>query len=159
MSNGGYKPGITEAEFPDDASVFEFRQWLHGHAVVPPSRLGDYYTQQAFGNWIATGQAVIVNAVPYRSPRLSRERYNQAVATQLPSLAAHRNWLMQEVLPEAAAGRRFLLIHRNKWWAVPALWAGPCVLFSNSARAEPNRPTPDREKLDQAQAWLEKHDK
>jgi hypothetical protein len=28
ISNGGYKPGVTEAEFPDAASVSEYRDWL-----------------------------------------------------------------------------------------------------------------------------------
>ncbi len=38
MSNGGYKPGITEAEFPDDAAVAEFRRYIRGEALTLPSR-------------------------------------------------------------------------------------------------------------------------
>jgi hypothetical protein len=61
---------------------------------------------------------------------------------------------MQEVLPEATACRRFLLVHRNGWWQVPQRCAGPYVLFSDPARHEPGRPAPDSEKLDKTEAWL-----
>jgi hypothetical protein len=154
MSNGGYKPGITEAEFPDEASVSEHRAFIRGETTALPSRLAYYYAAGQVGDWIATGQAVLVNAVAYRSPQLSKEPYNKDVASRLPSLAAHRRWVMKEVLPEAAGGRRFLLVHRNGWWQIPQRFFGPCVLFSDPARAEPNRPAPDREKLDQAHRWL-----
>ena len=156
MSNGGYRSGVTEAEFPDANSINEYRDWLRGKIKSMPSHLSKYYTWQALGDWIAAGQAVLVNAVAYRSPNLSQEPANQAVARELPSLAAHRRWLFQEALPQAAAGKRFILVHRNRWWAVPREWAGSCVLFSDPARAEPNRRTPDLEKLKKAQRWLER---
>lgn len=156
MSNGGFRAGVTEAEFPDAAAVSEYREWLRGYIKQMPSRLSVYYTRQAFGNWIAAGKAVLVNAVAYRSPNLSQEPTNQAVARELPSLAAHRLWLLQEALPQAAAGKGFILLHRNRWWAVPIDWAGPCVLFSDPARAEPNRRAPDSTKLEQARRWLER---
>ncbi len=152
MSNGGYKPGITEAEFPDDPAAVAFRNWLHGGAPMP-SLLGSYYTDQAFGHWIESGSAVIVNAVPYRSCKLSKERYNRKVAAELPSLAVHRRWLMSELLPAATAGDRFILVHRNGWWSVPQDSAGPSIVFSDRP-AEQNRPTPDRDRLERAREWL-----
>jgi hypothetical protein len=92
----------------------------------------------------------------YRSPNLSQEPTNRAVAREPPSLAAHRRWIFQEVLPEAKAGKRFILVHRNRWSAAPTESAGPCVLFSDPARAEPNRPTPDSAKLEEARPRLER---
>lgn len=156
MSNGGYKAGITEAEFPDANSIAEYRDWIRGKIKKLPSRLSRYYTQKAFGEWITKGEAVLVNAVAYRSPHLSQEPENKAVARLLPSLAVHRRWLLKEAIPEAAVGRRFILVHRNRWWNVPQQWAGPCVLFSDPAQAEPNRRTPDLAKLEEARQWLER---
>lgn len=154
MSNGGYKAGITEAEFPDEASVSEYRRFISGEASALPSKLANYYANGRVGDWIHSGRAALVNAVPYRSPNLSKEAYNKDVAKQLRSLVVHRRWIMNEVLPDAANGRRFVLVHRNGWWQIPQRFAGACVLFSDPARAEPNRQAPDQEKLDKAEAWL-----
>ena len=66
MSNGGYKPSQTEAEFPDAHSASVFRRWLHGDVTSLPSTLAAYYTSGVFGDWIAAGKAVVVNAVAYR---------------------------------------------------------------------------------------------
>jgi hypothetical protein len=152
MSNGGYKPGITEAEFPDDRAAAVFRGWLHGDAPMPPLLAG-YYTGQAYGNWIKSGLAVIVNAVPYRLCKLSKEPYNKTVATKLVSLAVHRRWLMEGLLSAAAAGNRFILVHRNGWWKVPQVPTDFPVLFLDRP-AEQNRSIPDRDRLDRARAWL-----
>ena len=154
MSNGGYKQGVTEAEFPDDAAVTEFREYIRGETRTLPSRLASYYARGQVGRWISDGKAARVNAVPYRSPQLSSEPLNQKVAEKLAARAVHRRWLMDEVVPEATQGRRFIFVHRNRWWDVPRSVAGPCILFSDPLRAEPNRSAPDQEKLDQAELWL-----
>lgn len=156
MSNGGYASGFTEADFPDEPSVLEYRSFLRGEVTALPRRLSDYYVKGPFARWIADGSAVIVNAVPYRSPKLSSEPHNQRIAKRLTSLQVHRRWMTQEVLPEAKRGRRFVLVHRNGWWKIATEFAGPgpCVLFSDPARAESNRPAPDQEKLDRARDWL-----
>jgi len=150
MCNGGYKQGVTDAEFPDEKSKSEFRGYLRGEIHKLPATLAKYYVTGPFANWISDGTAVLVNAVPYRSPRLSDEPVNQNVARQLPSLKTHQ----EEVLPDAARERRFVFVHRNRWWQVAHQAAGPCVLFSDPRRAEPNRLAPDQEKLDLARSWL-----
>jgi len=155
MSNGGYKPGITEAEFPNEKSESEYRQFIRGEVIDLPPNLSRYYVGGSFARWITNRNAVIVNAVPYRSPRLSQEPYNKRLARRLRSLEIHRQWITDEVLPEAARGRRFVLVHRNGWWEIPKSCAGPCVLFSDPANAEPNRLAPDKEKLALAQHWLD----
>jgi hypothetical protein len=155
MSNGGYKHGETEKEFPDERSCEEHRDYLRGLRAALPPRLSSYYTKGPLGEWIKNGSAVLVNAVPYRSPQLSEEKKNQRAAKQLRSLDVHRRWLFDEVLPEAKAGRRLVLVHRNGWWKVPRdKYKGPCVVFSDPAKAEPNRPTPDQSKLELAKSWL-----
>lgn len=154
LSNGGYTSGVTEAEFPDTNSEADFRNYLRGEIAELPPHLASYYVNGRFSNWIKSGSAVIVNAVPYRSRRLSEEKENRRVAGMLQSLAVHRRWLTEEVLPEAREERRFVLVHRNGWWKVPDASAGRCILFSDPARAEPNRKTPDEEKLALAEQWL-----
>jgi len=156
MSNGAYKPGMTEAEFPDTSSEIEYREWLRGERRQLPDRLSSYYLNQGLGDWIRAGQAVIVNAVPYRSVKLSSkdEKLNQEVALALRSREMHRKWLAQEVLPQAALGKRFVFVHRNRWWSVPRHCESNCVIFSDHMKAEPNRPLPDRKKLDLADGWL-----
>jgi hypothetical protein len=154
MSNGGYVPKIVATEFPDDTSISVYRNYIRGEILTLPPRLARYYATGHVGAWISAGKAVLVNAVPYRSRKLSQEPENQKVAELLPSLAAHRDWFAKEVLPAAVACRRFVLVHRNGWWRVPARFAGCCVLFSDPTHAEPNRQAPDQEKLDKADAWL-----
>ncbi len=157
MSNGGYNDGKTQNEFPDENAIREHRDYLRGERVGLPRYLSRYYLGGPLGPWIAEGSAVLVNAVPYRSLKLSSEKENQKVAGELRSLAAHRSWLKEEVLPEAKAGRRFVLVHRKGWWDIPAGEYGACVLFSEQARAEPNRRTPDKAKLGHAENWLRQH--
>lgn len=155
MANGGYDEEGTPKEFPDESAVHEHRDYLRGLHLPLPRFLSKYYTNGPLGSLIADGSAVLVNAIPYRSPRLSEEKENQATAQILPTRAAHRRWLHEEVLPLAGAGQRFVLAHRTKWWGItPSEFAGPCVLFSDPAKAEPNRRSPDKEKLEQAKKWL-----
>lgn len=156
MANGGYNEEKTPKEFPDECAVDEHRDYLRGLRFPLPRLLSAYYAKGALGSLIAEGSAALVNAVPYRSRRLSEEKENQTVAKLLPTLATHRSWLRREVLPPAAAGQRFVLAHRVRWWDIsPKDFAGPHVLFSDPANAEPNRPMPDREKLQQAKRWLD----
>jgi hypothetical protein len=154
MSNGGYKPGVTEAEFPSQDDIDEHIAYLRGERTELPALLSNYYRKGTIGRWIAEGLAVSVNVVPYRSPSLSSERENQRIAKLLPSRMAHRRWLWSEVLPAARQGLRFVLVHRNSWWQVPPTETSDTVEFSDPGRAEPNRPAPDQDRLARAKAWL-----
>jgi len=64
MLNGGYGPGETEAEFPDEAAIAEYLKYIR-EGEVPPR--GRYYTSLSYWDLIAAGKAVLVNAVSYRS--------------------------------------------------------------------------------------------
>lgn len=154
MANGGYKPGVTEGEFVGADDVAEHIAYLRGEQTQLPRRMSDYYRRGTVGRWLFEGKAVSVNAVPYRSPRLSAEPHNVRLARALPSLAVHRRWLLEEVLPEAVAGRRFVFVHRNSWWRVPREAACATVCFSDPSKAEPNRAAPDQKKLAEAKEWV-----
>lgn len=154
MSNGAYKPGITENEFRNERDISEYLAYIRGETKRLPSSLASYYSTGRVGEWIYTGQAVLVNAIAYRSPQLSGEPQNKKIAEALPSLQVHRHWLLNEVLPAAADGKRFVFVHRNSWWKVPKSAESANVIFSDSRRAEPNRQAPDSYKLELAQKWL-----
>ena len=150
MLNGGYGPGETEAEFPDEPTIAEYRKYIR-EGEVPPR--GRYYKSLSYLDLIAAGKAVLVNAVPYRSAPLSEEPYNQRVAKRLASLEAHRRWLTQEVLPEAARGNRFVLAHRFGWWNIrKEEYAGASVIFSPFP--DFRREAPSNENLGRARDWL-----
>jgi hypothetical protein len=85
MSNGGYKHGETEKEFPDLWNCAEHCDYLRGLRAALPPRLAGYYAKGRLGEWITEGSAVLVNAVPYRSPQLSKEKNNQLA----PSIWLH----------------------------------------------------------------------
>ena len=56
MLNGGYERGVTEAEFPDDAAVTEFRNYLRGETQGLPARLADYYRNERVGPGLRQGK-------------------------------------------------------------------------------------------------------
>jgi hypothetical protein len=154
MSNGGYKIGETESEFSSQEEVVEYLDYISGRSFEVPAQVSRYYRISPFWGWIEAGKAALINAVPYRSPRLSKEPRNQSLAAKLASLRINRQWLSQEVLPAARCGKRFVFVHRNRWWGAPPSSAGPSVIFSDPSRAEPNRPSPDHAKISLAADWL-----
>ena len=146
-ANGGYSETVTPQEFEDPAAAARHRGHLHGiDATIP-----DYYRSHALGDWIEAGVAVRVNAVAYRSKSLSNEPANRSLAEFLPSLALHRKWVREVVLPEALAGRRFLIIHRNGMWRLDRSAACGTVVFSSN----PVSPSPARATVERARVWLE----
>lgn len=145
-ANGGYDEVRTPEEFADPATAGRHRDQLHGVVRGIP----DYYGTRALGAWITSGLAVRVNAVAYRSKNLSREPENRAVAERLASLAIHRKWVRDEVLPGAREGRRFLIVHRNGMWKLDRAEAGPSVVFSSN----PISPSPSVQVVERARAWL-----
>jgi hypothetical protein len=148
MMNGSYAPGKTEDEFPKPF-IAEYIKYIR-EGEVPPH--GEYYESLSYRKLINAGKAVLVNAVPYRSVKLSEEYHNRRVAKLLPSLAAHRRWLKEEVLPEAECGDRFVLAHRafDLWDIRKEEYAGPNVIFSPDWR----RKAPSNENLRRALDWL-----
>jgi hypothetical protein len=119
MLGGGYDKKITPTEFPSEADHAEYLDWLRGKRMDVPRNLSTYYTEHPAFRWIQEGRAVIVNAVAYRSPKISTEPQNLKLAKLLPSVNAHRQWLHEEVLPEARNGTRCIVAHRWTLWNFP----------------------------------------
>lgn len=150
MSNGGFDPHQTPLEFPDASAAKHYIDWLHGSADTWPQYLAGYYRKRAIAEWLQKGVAVIVNAVPYRSPSLSREPNNRKLAEKLPSVSMHRQWLQKEVLPATRLGLKLLIVHRNGMWGVSRNDPNPNILFSpNPVSADPAKRV-----LEQAGRWL-----
>lgn len=150
MANGGYSAGVTEAEFASQGEAEAHIAWLRGERAEPPTGLAAYYRNGPLWSWLSDGQAVLVNAVPYRSPALSREPENVAVAQRLPSLALHRRWLFEEVLPAAHQGHRYVVAHRNGWWQIRPEQTGPNIEISKN----PVSRSPARETMARISDWL-----
>ncbi len=116
MLNGGYEETMTKSEFTDPNDRQEYIEWLGGRSLKIPRNLSPYYTQQKIFPLIRGGSVAIVNAVAYRSPKITIEKENRRVAKTLPSANLHRQWLMEEVVPEARRNKRLVVAHRTSLW-------------------------------------------
>lgn len=116
MLNGGVASDLQAAEFPTPEDTTEYIDWLAGRRKEPPTRLSPYYTRNRIYPWIESGQAVIVNAIAYRSHSITKEPNNKAIRRILPSALLHRRWLLNEVLPAVKAGKRKVIAHRPGLW-------------------------------------------
>jgi hypothetical protein len=63
------------------------------------------------------GKVVFVNAVAYRSEKITNEV--QWLAKKMPSAVAHQKWLREELLPAASNGTRLVIAHRYSLWQFP----------------------------------------
>jgi len=152
MAHGGYHPDVTPSEFPELADHEEHRQWLRGERTDKPQNLSTYYTKNKVFDWIDKRNAVIVNAVAYRTPEIKNGSINDQIAKLLPSREVHRNWLREEVLPDVKGGKRLVVVHHPRLWDLPQCMPGEGVY-----PAPPHLrylPNALREKLDR---WLRGH--
>jgi hypothetical protein len=148
MANGGYSPIETPREFRDQADIDEYVAWLKGDRVETPRNLSSYYKSQKVFHYVKPGKVAIANAVAYRSVKLSEEPENIALAAKLPSTKAHRNWLVDELIPTARAGKRLIIAHRWKFWGLSP--GHPGVLFSTN-QASPHLSKANTDKISE---WL-----
>jgi hypothetical protein len=152
-ANGGYCPQKTPAEFPRDRDLGEYIDWLRGERKELPENLSNYYTNHTLAGWLRDGTAVIVNAVAYRSPKITEEKENQKLAKILPSSKAHREWLANELLPAVEQNKRFVIVHRWKLWHLKR----GCAESENFVYSpNPVSPYPAQRVLDQVRFWLDK---
>jgi hypothetical protein len=150
MSSGGYKPGITEAEFPDAKASDDYRRYLQGELLSMPETMSDYYRRGPLGRWLEDGKAALVNAVAYRTPSLSSVPNARRLVGLLPSVTLHRAWVKEDLLPSAQRGERFVLVHRNGFWGLPQIWDSSSVAFSTN----PISPYPAEANLTKVREWL-----
>jgi hypothetical protein len=113
-ANGGYDPVRTPKEF-EKISAEEYRQRLR-NPVPCDDKTSVFFQKGRLGKLLREGKAAVVNAMAYRSPKISHEteKDNRVIAEKLPSVQFHRKWLHSHLLP--AAGEVMVVVHR------PALW-------------------------------------
>lgn len=140
MMNGGYHPQMTPEEFPEPASVERYLDMLHNPRAVNPFSVSAYYRASNYEQYIASGRLALVNAVAYRSGKLSDEKSNCRLAKRLPSTLKHQQWLRQELIPQALAGKRVIIAHRNSMWKLRQQeHQHPNIIFTRSG-ASPHLP-------------------
>lgn len=133
MMNGGYDPEKTPKEFPDEAAVARYIDMLHNPGPLVAGSISTYYETGRQGQFIVDGRLALVNAIPYRSGRLSQEKGNARLAEKLPSVHVHRKWLREELLPQALSGDRTIIAHRNaKWGLRRNEYQTPNIIFTRN---------------------------
>ena len=108
-ANGGYHPERTVREFESPGSVEAFRDRLRNPRPWTTLR---FKAQPTLRKWLETGNAAIINAMGYRSEKLTRQ--HRAIADELPSVQFHRKWFHSHLLP--ACGRVMIIVHRPRLW-------------------------------------------
>jgi hypothetical protein len=118
-ANGGYSPIATPDEFPDAEAFERYLGRIRDPESADWSNVSPYYDRVNYGPLVYRGDAVWVNASPYRSPRISAEPDNQRLVGLLPTSAFIRRWVFEAVLPLAAHGERLVVVKRPGLWRLP----------------------------------------
>lgn len=118
-ANGGYDPNLTPSEFPNSEAVSDYVTRVNNPAAADWTFVSQYYDHTNYGNLIADGRAVLVNACAYRSRKISEEPDNRAMMKRLCSVAFTRQWLLEAVLPMANKGERMIVAKRHGQWKLP----------------------------------------
>jgi hypothetical protein len=140
-ANGGYDPHVTPMEFRSIISPSSFLRYLHAPVQISPRRIAPYYERVNFGHLIESGRLALVNAVAYRSRKISEEPENLKLARRLPSLEAHRAWLWEEVMPEVRKRNRFLVVKRGRLWRMERRDCDEIMIFGGGAAVSPHLPS------------------
>ena len=135
-SNAGYDSDKTPTEFPDAASIHAYVARIDEPACANWRSVSRYYDNTNYGKFIDSGQVVMINASPYRSPMLSNEPDNIDLLPKLPTSIFNRDWLLQAVLPLAAKGERLIVVKRGiqRWHLPPTFITSPGVVIEPNPR-------------------------
>ena len=116
--NGGYDPLMTPAEFAspgaDEAYLMRVAQPADGDWTF----VSEYYDALHYGQYIRSGRIALINACAYRSSNLPTGSPARAVAESLPSVAFHRQWLSEALVPAARSGNRVIVANRWGLWNI-----------------------------------------
>lgn len=120
-ANAGYSAIETPSEFAAIGAIDAYLARVSEPASADWSVVAPYYGKTNYGDLLAVGRVALVNACAYRSPRISAktEKDNRVLVDQLPSVHMTRAWLINDVLPMAAAGRRMVIAKRPGLWSLP----------------------------------------
>jgi hypothetical protein len=151
MANGGYDDERTTGEFALPGSAQAYRDRFKN----PVPSATSYWKGTKLEPWLLEGQAAVVNAMAYRSCKISEEPENRAIAEKLPSVQFHREWLRSHLMPAIGEAGVMVIVHRPRLWKLNAPDnESDFFLFTKSPRYKhlPNWAT------NKAEAFLEKHD-
>jgi len=115
-ANAGYDPAMTPEEFSDELAIQRYVDRVRAPSTSDWSSVSRYYNDVNYGELIADGRAVLVNACPYRSPKISAEPENKLLLNRLPSTTFARRWLLESVFPLAQSGERLVVAKRPGLW-------------------------------------------
>jgi hypothetical protein len=118
-ANGGYHPVITPGEFPNQAAESHYVHRLSNPSEVDWAEVAPYYSGVNYAQYIISRKVALVNACAYRSKKISEELENKRAIRTLTSVAFNRNWLIEEVLPDARRGARIIVGKRHGLWDLP----------------------------------------
>ena len=140
MANGGFDEFRTAKEFSASGSAALYRERLRHPQPCDESNTAAYYLKGKLGSWLRQGKAAIVNALAYRSPKISKEPDNVAIAEELPSVKFHRDWCRKHLLPELDSGRILVVAKRPKLWRISASDSDSDLLLFPKNHLSPHLP-------------------
>jgi hypothetical protein len=155
MMNGGYDDRDTPAEFADPSAVEAYLDRLHHPGPIEVGKMAPYYARANYAGHIASGRLALVNAVAYRSGKLSNEPLNKKLVEHLPSTALHRRWLREELVPQALAGERTIIAHRYGLWGLGRYEYGYTNIVFTRSGASPHLPRDMLSRLKSTHARLD----
>jgi hypothetical protein len=118
-ANAGYDPLVTPVEFLDADAISAYVKRVTAPETANWSVVAPYYNGVNYGPLIGSGQAVLINACPYRSKKISAEPENKKLLERLPSTQFTRDWLLATIIPLADSGRRLVVAKRPGLWRLP----------------------------------------
>lgn len=114
--NAGYSEYMTPKEFEDPEIITRYMQQVANPSTSNWDVISDYYRTSNSWRFMLERNAVWINASPYRSPNLSTEKGNKALAEQLASTRFHNRWMAEVVMPMARSGQRLVAVKRTSLW-------------------------------------------
>ena len=119
VANGGYDPKVTPREFEAPDSEAMYLRRLSRPTEANWAEVAPYYRGVNYAELVFSGKAAAVNACAYRSRKISEEPDNRRLLKRLPSVRFNRAWLMETILPQVDAGKRFIVGKRHGLWGLP----------------------------------------
>jgi len=149
---GGYDPETTAKEFEPPDAADEYRQRLWKPRPSEPQFTAPYYQRGELWCRLMSGNACVVNAVPYRSTSNSVDDKVHQLARALASNSMHKRWLTEAIAPMAADHRRAVIVqHWGLWGLRKRDLEQSGFFYQNIARLR----YPARSLWERADQWLD----
>lgn len=92
FSNGGWDSHTAREFLQPENSPAKYVARLYNSSPCNPASVSAYYAKSNLASFIATGEVAFLNLIPYRSPKLSKESENRALAYSLASSQQAIKW-------------------------------------------------------------------